>query len=143
MPFLGDLPGIGAMFRGESTSRRKTDLVILLTPTVLTPARIAAGGGERVGASLNPVARLRRAEVQTAMYEEYYGFTEKPFSLTPDPKFLYKSESHASAFELLQYAVRRREGFVVVTGDIGTGQDDAVPRAARSRSTGTPSPRWC
>ena len=56
------------------------------------------------------------------MYEEYYGFTEKPFSLTPDPKFLYKSESHASAFDLLQYAVRRREGFVVVTGDIGTGK---------------------
>ncbi len=56
------------------------------------------------------------------MYEDYYGFTEKPFSLTPDPKFLYKSESHANAFELLQYAVRRREGFVVVTGDIGTGK---------------------
>ena len=38
------------------------------------------------------------------MYEDYYGFVEKPFSLTPDPKYLYKSESHANAFELLQYA---------------------------------------
>jgi general secretion pathway protein A len=56
------------------------------------------------------------------MYEEYYGFTEKPFSLTPDPKYLFKSASHASAFDLLQYAIRRREGFVVVTGDIGTGK---------------------
>ena len=56
------------------------------------------------------------------MYEEYYGFTEKPFSLTPDPKYLYKSETHANAFDLLQYAIRRREGFVVVTGDIGTGK---------------------
>src|SRR3954469_16885890 len=56
------------------------------------------------------------------MHEEYYGFTEKPFSLTPDPKYLYKSASHANAFELLQYAIRRREGFVVVTGDIGTGK---------------------
>ena len=56
------------------------------------------------------------------MYEDYYGFTEKPFSLTPDPKYLYKSASHASAFELLQYAIRRREGFVVITGDIGTGK---------------------
>jgi general secretion pathway protein A len=56
------------------------------------------------------------------MYEEYYGFTEKPFSLTPDPKYLFKSASHANAFELLQYAVRRREGFVVITGDIGTGK---------------------
>ena len=56
------------------------------------------------------------------MYEHYYGFTEKPFSLTPDPKFLYRSRSHANAFDLLQYAIRRREGFVVVTGDIGTGK---------------------
>src|SRR4051794_14396369 len=56
------------------------------------------------------------------MYEEYYGLTEKPFSLTPDPKYLYRSESHANAFELLQYAISRREGFVVVTGDIGTGK---------------------
>ncbi len=56
------------------------------------------------------------------MYEEFFGFVEKPFSLTPDPKYLYKSESHANAFELLQYAIRRREGFVVVTGDIGTGK---------------------
>src|SRR5207249_3130944 len=56
------------------------------------------------------------------MYESYYGFTEKPFSLTPDPKYLYRSQSHADAFDLLQYAIRRREGFVVVTGDIGTGK---------------------
>src|SRR5258708_2786363 len=56
------------------------------------------------------------------MYETYYGFAEKPFSLTPDPKFLDRSHSHANAFELLQYAIRRREGFAVVTGDIGTGK---------------------
>ena len=56
------------------------------------------------------------------MYEEYYGLGEKPFSLTPDPKYFYRSESHGSAFELLQYATRRREGFVLVTGDIGTGK---------------------
>ncbi len=41
VPFLGDLPGIGAIFRGETMSRRKTDLVILLTPTIMTPARVA------------------------------------------------------------------------------------------------------
>src|SRR5215510_4147868 len=56
------------------------------------------------------------------MYETYYGFIEKPFSLTPDPKYLYRSQSHGDAFDLLQYAIRRREGFVVVTGDIGTGK---------------------
>ena len=56
------------------------------------------------------------------MYESFYGFAEKPFSLTPDPKYLYRSESHANAFELLQYAIERREGFAVITGDIGTGK---------------------
>jgi general secretion pathway protein A len=56
------------------------------------------------------------------MYEQYFGLLEKPFSLTPDPKYLYRSQSHASAFELLQYAIRRREGFIAITGDIGTGK---------------------
>jgi general secretion pathway protein A len=56
------------------------------------------------------------------MYERYYGLSEKPFSLTPDPKYLYRSQSHGNAFDLLQYAIDRREGFVVVTGDIGTGK---------------------
>src|SRR5688572_15128855 len=65
---------------------------------------------------------LSRAREEYDMYEDYYGFVEKPFSLTPDPKYLYKSESHANAFELLQYGIRRREGFIVVTGDIGTGK---------------------
>jgi general secretion pathway protein A len=65
---------------------------------------------------------LSGARDEYDMYEDYYGFVEKPFSLTPDPKYLYKSESHANAFEVLQYAIRRREGFVVVTGDIGTGK---------------------
>jgi general secretion pathway protein A len=56
------------------------------------------------------------------MYEPYYGFSEKPFSLTPDTKYFYRSEAHTNALELLQYAIERREGFVVITGDIGTGK---------------------
>jgi general secretion pathway protein A len=55
-------------------------------------------------------------------YESYYGFSEKPFGPTPDPKFLFRSESHANAIELLQYAIQRREGFVVMTGDTGMGK---------------------
>jgi len=66
------------------------------------------------------------------MYEEFYGFSEKPFSLTSDPRYLYRSETHASAFDLLQYAMRRREGFVVVTGDIGVGKT-TLCRALLSR----------
>ena len=77
----------------------------------------------RSAASQLPAALFEAADVADyPMHEEYFGFTEKPFSLTPDPKYLYRSASHGSAFELLQYAIRRREGFVVVTGDIGTGK---------------------
>ena len=67
-------------------------------------------------------SRAVRVRDDYQMYEDYYGFAEKPFSLTPDPKYLYLSESHGNAFELLQYAIRRREGFIVVTGEIGTGK---------------------
>jgi general secretion pathway protein A len=56
------------------------------------------------------------------MYEQYYGFVQPPFTLTPDPRFLYRSESHEEAITLLQQAIRRKEGFIVLTGDIGTGK---------------------
>jgi general secretion pathway protein A len=56
------------------------------------------------------------------MYEQYYNLIEPPFSLTPDPKYFYRSESHHHAFELLQYAIQRREGFMIVYGEIGTGK---------------------
>src|SRR5688572_16816965 len=56
------------------------------------------------------------------MYEEYYGLTEPPFSLTPDPKYFYRSEAHNRAFELLKYGIQRREGFMMLYGDIGAGK---------------------
>ncbi len=56
------------------------------------------------------------------MYEEYYGFVQPPFSLTPDPRFLYRSESHDVALQQVGQAIRRKEGFIVLTGDIGTGK---------------------
>ena len=58
VPFLGDLPALARFSEAKRKSLRKTDLVILLTPRVMTPARIAERGRERAGASLNPVARL-------------------------------------------------------------------------------------
>ena len=56
------------------------------------------------------------------MYEEYYGFAQPPFTLAPDPRFLYRSESHADAIAGLLQAITRREGFIVLAGDIGTGK---------------------
>lgn len=56
------------------------------------------------------------------MYEEFYGLKEKPFGLTPDPQFLFLSQSHREALENINYAIHQKEGFVVLTGDIGTGK---------------------
>jgi len=71
-----------------------------------------------VGVSSQATAQTR----DTSMYEQYYGFVQPPFTLTPDPRFLYRSESHEEAITLLQQAIRRKEGFIVLTGDIGTGK---------------------
>src|ERR1051326_3132816 len=56
------------------------------------------------------------------MYEQFYSLVEPPFSLTPDPKYFYRSESHHHAFELLHYAIQRRQGFMAVYGEVGTGK---------------------
>jgi general secretion pathway protein A len=56
------------------------------------------------------------------MYEEFYGFVQSPFTLAPDPRFLYLSESHDEASRLLLQSIRRKEGFIVLAGDIGTGK---------------------
>jgi general secretion pathway protein A len=56
------------------------------------------------------------------MYQEFYGLREKPFALTPDPQFLYLSESHQTAIESLLYGIQQKEGFMVITGNIGTGK---------------------
>jgi putative secretion ATPase (PEP-CTERM system associated) len=56
------------------------------------------------------------------MYRSFYGFTGKPFQLTPDLRFLYPSTSHKRAMAYLRYGLEQGEGFVVITGDIGTGK---------------------
>ncbi len=56
------------------------------------------------------------------MYLEFYGLKEKPFNATPDPKFLFLSPGHREALAQLQYGVREGKGFMVLTGDIGTGK---------------------
>ncbi|MFO7974678.1 MAG: AAA family ATPase [Candidatus Hydrogenedentota bacterium] len=56
------------------------------------------------------------------MYETFYGLREKPFNLTPDPRFLYLSEMHKEAFAHLIFGIRNRVGFIMVTGEIGTGK---------------------
>ncbi len=56
------------------------------------------------------------------MYERFYGLRERPFNLTPDPEFLYLSRRHKEALDQVTYGVTRREGFSLITGDVGTGK---------------------
>ena len=59
-------------------------------------------------------------------YEPHFGLKEKPFSLSADPRFLYRSPAHAPAFEELLTGIRRREGLIVLTGEIGTGKTTLI-----------------
>ena len=63
-----------------------------------------------------------RSATAPPTYEEYYGFAHPPFTLAPDPHFLYLSESHEEALASLRGAIGRRDGFAVLTGEIGTGK---------------------
>jgi type II secretory pathway predicted ATPase ExeA len=56
------------------------------------------------------------------MYEQFFGLGEKPFSLTPNPKFVFQSEQYRTAEEALLYGVAQKEGFMLVTGAPGTGK---------------------
>ncbi len=69
-----------------------------------------------MSATVSPPSR------EAPQYEEFYGFVQSPFTLAPDPRFLYLSRSHDAALQLVLQAINRKEGIVVLTGDIGTGK---------------------
>jgi general secretion pathway protein A len=56
------------------------------------------------------------------MYNAFFGFKENPFNLSPDPAFLYRSPQHEEALANLVYGVEQRKGFIVLTGEVGTGK---------------------
>lgn len=56
------------------------------------------------------------------MYESFYGLKENPFNVTPNPDYLYLGESHREALAQLLYGVREKKGFIVITGEVGTGK---------------------
>jgi general secretion pathway protein A len=60
------------------------------------------------------------------MYEKFFGFNEKPFNITPDPRFVYLSETHKEALANLRYAIREGKLFSVITGEVGTGKTTIV-----------------
>jgi len=56
------------------------------------------------------------------MYNQFFGLREKPFTLSPDPKYLFLSDSHREALAHLLYGIEQGEGFIAVTGEVGTGK---------------------
>jgi general secretion pathway protein A len=60
------------------------------------------------------------------MYNEFFGLKEKPFNLTPSPRFIYMSEGHREAMALLTYGVTERKGFILLTGEVGTGKTTLI-----------------
>jgi general secretion pathway protein A len=66
-------------------------------------------------------ARATRETVQP-MYEDFFGLRGRPFELSPDPFFLFSSEKSKDALAAISYAISRRKGFVVMTGEVGTGK---------------------
>lgn len=60
------------------------------------------------------------------MYEAFYGLREKPFSILPDPSYLYMSKSHSRALTLLRYSLISGQGFTVLSGEIGSGKTTLV-----------------
>ena len=56
------------------------------------------------------------------MYERFFGLREPAFSLTPDPRFLWLSETHQEGLATLVYGIVRHKGFLLLTGEVGTGK---------------------
>ncbi len=67
------------------------------------------------------------------MYEEFYHLKERPFTLVPDPDFLYLSPQHKLARAYLEYGLHQRAGFVVLTGEVGTGKTTLIKSLLRGR----------
>jgi general secretion pathway protein A len=62
------------------------------------------------------------------MYESFFGLQERPFSISPDPRFFFLSSQHKEALAKCQYAVQERMGLAVIYGDIGTGKTTIARR---------------
>lgn len=71
------------------------------------------------------------------MYERFYNLRERPFSLSPDPDYLYPSRVHTEALNYLRYGIEGHAGFVVITGEIGSGKTTLLQTAMRGLDTRT------
>jgi type II secretory pathway predicted ATPase ExeA len=70
------------------------------------------------------------------VYTEHFGFREKPFNTTPDPRFFYANAVYREAYATVLYGVRERKGFVLLTGEVGTGKTTVLRRAVAELEPG-------
>jgi general secretion pathway protein A len=74
---------------------------------------------------------LRFAKAGNQMYETFFGLAERPFTLRPDPSFLYLGRQHALALSMLEFGLTGQAGFVVVTGEVGAGKTTLIRHFTR------------
>ncbi len=65
------------------------------------------------------------------MYNEYFGFLESPFNVTPDPRFFYGAPAYLEAYANLRYGIEAKKGFVAITGEVGTGKTTLLRKLMR------------
>jgi len=71
------------------------------------------------------------ADALPVLYNSYFGFAESPFTATPDPRFFYTNPIYEEAFATLQYGVEAKKGFIVITGEVGTGKTTLLRKLMR------------
>src|SRR5262245_6331128 len=106
----------GASSNRSGSGPRRIASLVRLAPTS-APIRVCWFEG-----FTRSFGRLHSRPGWCEMYTEFYGLREKPFSLTPDPRFLYLSASHREALAHVLYGIEQGEGFISVTGEVGTGK---------------------
>ncbi|MGH7772731.1 MAG: ExeA family protein, partial [Candidatus Binatia bacterium] len=73
------------------------------------------------------------------MYNNYFAFRETPFSVTPDPRFFYTNRLYQEALSALLYGVEAKKGFIVITGEVGTGKTTLLRKLMRNLQATTHS----
>ena len=66
------------------------------------------------------------------MYEKYFSLKHKPFELTPNPDFLFRSNTHKKAITYLDYGIKEKIGFILLTGEVGSGKTTIIRNLVRN-----------
>jgi len=101
--------------------RSAYDQSINTQATKITPNSVQAAG-HQMKLSLDRNKQHNQKSTRLNVYQDYYGFSEKPFDLTPDPKYLYLSPKHKEVLAHLVYGLQENNGFLKIIGEVGTGK---------------------